>query len=168
MRPWFDRAGSYCNRASTHLASELRIRLISKAHIPRRKKRRPGLLQNSKRENPPFAEWGDLRDNLHFFVAKRRGCEVLEETQGREAPGAARKGEKPRGDAGTKSSRCGGRVRGVWVGGGKRKAPRRGACEFMVPGVGLEPTHLAVSVFETDASAIPPPGRVTKHYKPTC
>lgn len=50
----------------------------------------------------------------------------------------------------------------------KRKTPlERGACESMVPGVGLEPTHLAVSVFETDASAIPPPGRVTKYYRPS-
>lgn len=31
--------------------------------------------------------------------------------------------------------------------------------EMMVPGVGFEPTHPKVEVFETSASAIPPPGQ---------
>ncbi len=32
----------------------------------------------------------------------------------------------------------------------------------MVPGVGFEPTHLSASVFETDVSAVPPPGQKLK------
>lgn len=34
----------------------------------------------------------------------------------------------------------------------------------MVPGVGFEPTHLSASVFETDVSAVPPPGRNKELY----
>ena len=34
----------------------------------------------------------------------------------------------------------------------------------MVPGVGFEPTHLSASVFETDVSAVPPPGRNDEVY----
>ena len=39
----------------------------------------------------------------------------------------------------------------------KKAAPETG--KIMVPGVGFEPTHLSISVFETDASAVPPSGR---------
>lgn len=37
----------------------------------------------------------------------------------------------------------------------------------LVPGVGFEPTHLSISVFETDASAIPPPGHSLRLYRTT-
>ena len=40
----------------------------------------------------------------------------------------------------------------------------RVVCE-VVPGVGFEPTHLSISVFETDASAIPPPGHISRQQK---
>lgn len=33
---------------------------------------------------------------------------------------------------------------------------------YVVPGVGFEPTCVSASVFETDVSALPPPGQQTK------
>ncbi len=41
----------------------------------------------------------------------------------------------------------------------KKKPLEERLLKIMVPGVGVEPTRLSASVFETDVSAIPPPGR---------
>ena len=39
-------------------------------------------------------------------------------------------------------------------------ARKEGLEREMVPGVGFEPTHPKVEVFETSASAVPPPGLI--------